>query len=178
MTANIVPFPRRNANDNHISPEPPQPDLRAFIVYDRLPDDCTTHVVTNCDTMPLIRPGETLVIDPTDNVPAQGELFVIEYGAGTLYAQRYVVELWLRPGRYQSANGEFHEGVAWMAGAFARPRTADAQRAMMGSQTVTVMTEGPYATEGRGYEYLRSKIVGRVVGILETGFVEPLRIAA
>lgn len=78
MASNIVPFPRRGANDNH-NPTPPQPGLRSFIVYDELPENCIAFEVDDDQTAPHVWEGEFVVVDPDDCEPAPGELFVCAF---------------------------------------------------------------------------------------------------
>lgn len=58
---------------------PQQPGLRSFIVYNDLPDGCIAFEVPDNKTLPHVRAGEFVVIDPTDCDPAEGELFAITW---------------------------------------------------------------------------------------------------
>lgn len=156
-----------------LSKIPPQPDLRAFIVYDHAPDGCLIHTVTDEDSEPLLHFGEQVVVDTADHVPAPGELFVIEY-KGSLRPQRRIVQF-----RFQvlqvcctDVDGDptTREELCCWASAYTAPRSlADFERQCReqkrGPQRI-LMSDGPYALNEHGTnDYLEKKIVGKVVGI-------------
>ncbi len=43
---------------------PQQPGLRAFLVYDRAPPDHLPFLVTDDDSAPVLRPGDTVLLSP------------------------------------------------------------------------------------------------------------------
>ncbi len=155
--------------------QPQQPDLRAFVVYDRLPAGCTAYHVTDTKNAPHLRPGDVAIIDPGDCEPAAGELFVIKWGSGVCD----IVETIYSPGRYSSGpNGEVIDTVCWKVGASNRARSfEDAQDRLARGQHVG-WVDGPYATEGANAGALNEKLRGRVIGILEPDFAEPLRLSS
>ncbi len=134
---------------------PPQPGLRPFIIYDTLPDGMATHFVTDGRNEPMLRSGEVLVIDPSDCDPMHGELFAVQWKSGKLPS----VELttWLDRKDCWAIGGIQPAFVAERAGATAIP----------------ACYVGDY---GYRTEYMREVILGRVIGILEPSFSEPLRI--
>lgn len=156
---------------------PQQPNLRAFVVFDELPAGCIAFPIVNQDSDPLLRPGDVAVIDTNDRRP-DADLFLIEWGRGNpIGPRRVLVELYPKRGRYGSPAAE---GSKWYAGAYARPRSHEAALAAIisGDRKCSTFVDGPYDTEDQpnGW-YLPSLLIGRVVGILEPRFAEPMRIA-
>lgn len=156
-------------------PTPQQPDLRAFILYDRIPAGCIAFPITDDDSAPLLRAGDVALIDTTDRDPAEHELFGIQWNCGA----RSIVELWALPGRYSSGpNGEMIDSRGWWAGPYNRPRSRQALASTYWARRPVPCSDGPYASEGPNAGYLPSKLLGRVVGILEPRFEEPRRLEA
>ena len=154
----------------------PQPDLRAFIVYDRLPDGCVPLLVTDDASAPFLRPGDIAVVDATDRAPEERELFAIRWLDGTTS----LVETFSREGTFGcGSNGAMIRTLCWFVAQYNRPRTIEewAARRQKGS-IITGFTDGPYATEGPNAGHLQSKLVGRLVGILAPTTEEPKRIEA
>jgi hypothetical protein len=156
---------------------PQQPNLRAFVVFDELPAGCIAFPIVNQDSDPLLRPGDVAVIDTNDR-RADADLFLIEWGRSSPAGPRRVlIELYPKRGRYGVSA---MEGSKWYAGAYARPRTAEAAVAAIiaGDKKCSTFVDGPYDLEGeRNGDYLPSLLIGRVVGILEPRFAEPKRVA-
>lgn len=151
-----------------------QPNLRSFIVYDRLPEGCVAYPVTTTDCAPHLRPGDIAIIDPAECEPAVGELFVIQWSGG----RTNLVETWSRALTAGSGpDGEMIDTVCWFVGSSNRPRSREECIEWLSSGRRGGWMDGPYATEGPGTGYLASKLRGRVVGILEPSFAEPLRLA-
>ncbi|MHA0335838.1 hypothetical protein [Sphingomonas aquatilis] len=134
-----------------------QPTLRSFIVCDRLPEGCVAYPVTDETNAPHLRPGDIAIIDPTDRDVCVGELFVAQWGSG----KTDIVEAWTA------------DAVHWKVGGSNRARSHASvlERLRQGSQVGWV--DGPYPSE-----VLKQKLRGKVVGILEPIYAEPLRIAA
>jgi hypothetical protein len=150
--------------------QPQQPDLRAFIVYDHVPVGCTPHLITNNDTAPLLHPGDVVLIDTADRQPAP-ELFLIRWATGALN----LVQLYSRELDLLEPDRSTKRAKVWFCAAFNRPRTQAAWKACFDKGYAVGMSDGPYRAEGPGSEYLPSKLVGRVVGILQAANAEPLR---
>lgn len=156
------------------SAPPQQPGLRPFIVYDCLPAGCIAFPVTDGRAEPLLRPGDIAVVDASDKIPAEGELFVIEWGR-PYNPHRRLVEMWTR--EFHGADGKPFTG--WMVGAYNRPRTY--QAAMEEARRTGVLRgglDGPYRTDGEQAAYLPSILVGKVIGTLEPRFEEPKRLGS
>ncbi len=147
---------------------PDQPELRAFVSYDRLPANCIAFPITNEDSIPHLRPGDVAVVDPSQRDPVERELFVIEYGR-THRPSRHVVELWTHV-QHCLARGEF---VGWWSGAYAR-RQLNRRAAAVASHFD--MIDGPLVGE-EGIAYLKEMLIGRVIGVLEACYEEPRRLA-
>lgn len=156
---------------------PVQPDLRAFIVYNHVPAGCIIVPVTDEASFPILRPGDFVVVDTKQTDPDR-DLFVIEFGSET--ASRHIVELFSRAGRFGSGpNREMIDTTCWFTGYYNRPRSRDETEQWLRdgrARRLSMFCDGPYATEGRNAGYLKSKLVGRVVGVFEGSAVEPQRV--
>jgi hypothetical protein len=151
---------------------PQQPDLRAFIVYEDLPQGFVAYPVTDEANAPHLRPGDIAIIDPTDCEPAAGELFVIDWQSGG----SDIVETWSqRMTAGCGPNGEMIDTVCWKVAGSNRSRSYDdaMERLRLGQPIGWV--DGPYATEGPRAGALKRKLRGRVIGILEAAYAEPPR---
>jgi hypothetical protein len=131
-----------------------QPGLRAYIVYDQVPEGCSVFEVHDNRMSPHVSQGEFVLVDESDRAPMHGEMFVIQWSDGG----RQVVEVnrWHR----QDTNG----GNLWMA---------QWQMTMIccgdGSERVMRWGDGPYFEAP-----FADKLVGRVVGILQPDFRKAL----
>lgn len=151
--------------------KPQQPDLRAFIVYDSLPQGFAAYPVTDESNAPHLRPGDIAIIDPADRNPTPGELFVIDWQSGG----SAIVETWSqRMTAGCGPNSEMIDTVCWKVAGSNRARSAGdvAQRLRAGLPVGWV--NGPYPTEGPYAGALNRKLRGKVVGILTGANAEPL----
>jgi hypothetical protein len=169
MTTN----PRGSANAESLPAIRHQPELRALLLLDTLPAGCITYLVPDSSFAPHLREGEFAVVDTADVEPVPGEFFVIAYGDDRVSAgYRFdLVEPICRKVNYCQANaagsraywtdraGEGEPRACWhvLHEASAHVRAARA----MGLRP-NRLTEGPFTTE-----HLRSKLIGRVVGIYQ-----------
>lgn len=154
---------------------PQQPGLRSFIVHDSMPAGCAAYLVTDELNAPHLRPGDVAVIDTADREPTPGELFVIGWTGGSTT----IVETRLQALRAGcGADGEMIDTACWMVGGSNRPRNGESLTEWVRAGQPIPWTDGPYATEGPRAGYLRSKLRGRVVGILEPAASEPLRLSS
>lgn len=152
--------------------KPQQPDLRAFIVYDHLPQGFTTYPVTDEANAPHLRPGDIAIIDPADREPSNGEMFVIEWQSGG----SDIVETWSeRMKAGCGPNREIIDTVCWKVAGSNRARTAAGVMERLRAGRLVGWVDGPYATEGPHAGALNRKLRGRVVGILQPTAAEPLR---
>lgn len=133
-----------------------QPGLRAFIVCDRLPEGCVAYLVTDRWNEPLLRAGEWVIVDPEDTVPDHGELFVLQWQTGNVGPQVVVTNYMEKLGCW---------GVGGTKPIFAE--TADGPVLLQGAR----LGDFGYKTH-----QLQERIKGRVVGILEQNFEEPIRL--
>jgi hypothetical protein len=100
--------------------QPQQPDLRAFVLYDRLPVGCTAYPVNDNRNAPHLRVGDIAVIDPSDRDPAAGELFVIDRGEDS----SGIVETWRMSLRASSGpGGSMIDTSGWMVAPINRARS-------------------------------------------------------
>lgn len=137
-----------------------QPELRSYIVYDRLPAGHIAHTMLSTEVMPHIRPGERAVIDLSQREPVGGDLFLIEYQSGPVDRRRHVVETY------------YHEKMGgWVVGPLERRRIVTLAGAPDPDIPAVRWVDGPYRPG-----CLAEKLVGRVVGILTPTFEEPRRL--
>lgn len=152
--------------------QPQQPDLRAFIVYDRLPHGFAAYPVKDDANAPYLRTGDAAIIDPTDHEPATGELFVIDWQSGA----SDIVETWShRMKAGCGPAGEMIDTVCWKVARSNRARSADdVLRRLRAGQPVG-WVDGPYPTEWPYAGALSRKLRGKIVGILQAADAEPMR---
>jgi len=156
---------------------PQQPDLRPFIVYDRVPRGCFAYLVERDDCAPLIRPGDTVIIDPGQRDPRSGDLFLIQWLSGR--QSKAIVEIWpmTKRARILTPEGQTDERPHWMIGGTKRERMVTASgHPILDTRTGEPLlparwADGPYDCAG-----VAERMKGRVVGILEASFEEPKRI--
>jgi hypothetical protein len=143
------------ASTAHTTPAPAmQPGLRSFIVYDRLPEGCAAFPVTDNRNAPHLAAGDMVVIDTRDHDPSEGELFAVEWMSG----RREVVETFHLP-----------KIPGWCVGPLAP------QMPMALDGTVVTMP-GRWCDFPYRHEALADRLIGRVIGILEPKFAEPMRL--
>lgn len=134
---------------------PQQPGLRSFIVYDRLPAGLAAYPVMDDRNAPHLRTGDFVIVDPTDHEPCAGELFLMDWKSS--------------PGHY-GVNETFETaGIkGWCVGPLSQPEMV--KEAMANGAPVSRWCDFGYKTEA-----LSDRIMGRVVGLLEPKFAEPIR---
>lgn len=135
-----------------------QPGLRSFIVYDRLPEGCVAFEVPDNKSLPHLRAGDFVVIDPNDCEPAMGELFAITWKS-SCDGQWQIAQTdhWPIPGRPDL------DGERWGVGAVAAQDLMSVCGTPMGRPLR--WTDGPYRAQ-----YVREICHGKVVGIYEPDF--------
>ncbi len=131
---------------------PQQPDLRSFICYDRLPAGFAAYPVMDNRSAPHLQIGDVAIIDPHDTTPFEGELFLMHEGMGS---DRFIINETFTRGRIPG----------WCVGPVAQPSFMAGKKGRW--------CDFPLSTE-----VLEQKLLGRVVGILQPAFAEPMRIAA
>lgn len=147
------------ANSSHNSASAaPQPGLRSFIVYDRLPENCIAFEVPDNKALPHLRAGDFVVIDPSDREPAMGELFAITWKSS--FDQNWQIaqtDPWPIPSRPDL------DGERWGVGAVAAEDLVSVCGKPMGR--ALRWSDGPYPAD-----YVREICHGKVVGIYEPDF--------
>jgi hypothetical protein len=132
---------------------PTSPSLR---VYNRIPKGFLAHAETTAETLPLVEPGEVVVVDPYYRDVEEGALFVIEYGRGTNYPSRHIVE----PRPHTDAVHTLADDL-WWTGAYCRPRSqAEFRDRAARGVGLGGLSDGPAQRI-----YFNEKLIGRVVGI-------------
>ncbi|WP_019831769.1 hypothetical protein [Sphingomonas sp. PR090111-T3T-6A] len=151
---NIIPPPKL----------PPQPDLRAFIIYTALPKGCIAFEVPDNTSSPYLCAGEFVVIDPEDRDPAEGELFVITWKSDVRQKWQ-IVRMDLRWGRYGNGSdaSTYEERFMWFIGGVAPDRMMNSVGHPVGCPIRRA--DGPYNAD-----YCREISHGKIVGILESDF--------
>lgn len=117
------------------------------------PEGMGEHCVEGAAAYPLVRPGETVVYDPSRQAPAHGALCVLQWSDG----QRDVLQTNRRP---INRDGE----ERWFVDPVNRPRNTEMTKRQLDRTEPGRMlyaSDGPYTAD-----HLREKIVGTVVGIL------------
>jgi len=148
-----------------------QPELRALMMLDALPPGCISVHVPDDRFAPHLREGELAVVDTTDVEPTLGEFFVIAYDdrrRASGYVLKFVEPI-CRMENYVEA-GKDGERDYWTSDpAKGAPREfwevlheplANAVLARRMGRPSMIPKEGPFTTD-----HLRSKLLGRVVGI-------------
>ncbi len=147
--------------DNVVPLTPQQPGLRSFIVYNDLPEGCIAFEVPDDKTLPHVRAGEFVVIDPADCDPAEGELFAITWKSD--WRQKWqIVQMDLRSDRVRTGD-VFEERALWWVGHVAAQELVGADGE--GDGRFQRRVDGPYEDE-----YLRDITHGKIVGIYEPDF--------
>ncbi len=125
-----------------------------------VPSGMFTHVAEDHRSEPLIRRGDTAVIDPAASEPVNDGLFLIRWNGGTAE----IVQVWERA--YRGHDGETECG--WMVGPYRRPRSHEqGEEWMRHTRIIDWMVNGPYPTPS-----LAEKLLGRVVGIFQPANAE------
>lgn len=154
------------------NPTPTQPGLPSFIVYDHIPEGCIVFEVPDNESLPHVRAGEFVVIDPEDRDPAEGELFVITWKSDI--EQRWkIVQMEARFGSYgRGADpSEYEDRYRWFIGAVAPQRMMNLAGELAGP--AQRWADGPYDDC-----YCREICHGKIVGIYKPDFRKQLREAA
>lgn len=138
----------------------PQPGLRSFIVYDEMPDGCFAFVAEDRRGLPHVRPGDIVIVDPSDTSLQHGEMFLIEFDSG----RRQVIDL--RSHVYHHTDGSEH--VGWMA-TWNMPFRSLCDE----NDREILYGDGPYYPEA-----MERKLVGKIVGFFEPDFRRQLKLAA
>ena len=117
-----------------------QPELRALDILDVVPSGCMAVRDLNGLCEPHIKIGEFAIADTNDRRPQHGEIFLLRWSNGTMSIMQAV----LRPTNLVSG-----KELCWWV------------RPMPGARRLAT-SDGPYSD----IEHLKSKIVGRVIGVM------------
>lgn len=138
-----------------------QPGLRAYIVYNELPEGFLSFEVPDSSAEPFLHAGEFVVLDPEDRDPAEGELFVIRWNSGPR-DRLHIVRMEQRSIRFQRDGATVEDGL-WFVGAHAPRQTVSLAGTPIGAPMRHV--DGPFPDA-----YCRAISLGKVVGIFEPDF--------
>jgi len=147
---------------------------RALTLYEAAPLDCGTVLVPNDAFAPHLTAGEWAVIDPDDNEPVAGELFVIKVASPHDEAgyRLRVVQLRSKGYRFggQDERGAWRpdpeDSLGWMMHfQLIRPRPTPrfyaTEKDALANVSTWTLCDGPLQTDG-----MRRYIVGRVIGVV------------
>ncbi len=155
-----------------------QPELRALMMFDNVPDGCTTFLCSNESSLPHVRPGEFVIVDKTDREPIAGELYVISFGPRL--DQHHICMVRRRSGIQWSRKDLPQDG--WQVGAVRNdemqafrqelkrkglPHAAFVAAIFRAQALTGSWSEGPYASEGDSFDHLCECLVGKVIGIYQ-----------
>jgi len=138
----------------------PQPEYRALLVFEQIPEGCFAFPCTDEYSLPHIRPGEWVLVDTRDTLPRHGEAYVIQWNSG----RRQICQAHRRQNR-SAAPATYHWSVGALANPVGRASVDAAVNAYIsGEATMQQLgwSEGPFADDDR---HLRSKLVGVVIGL-------------
>lgn len=140
-----------------------QTDYRAYELMTELPAGCLSVPVSDERGWPHLRLGEFAVVDPDDREPRSGEVYLVQWENGT----RELASIKWRTGY----------GIeAWWIGAPAHPWRKPGTAPLSDAEKIKIaMTYGCIDGPITDRDYLRSKLVGRVVGILGATAEGPMR---
>lgn len=137
-------------------------EYRALQVYELLEPRHRTFLVPDNRSAPHLRAGEYAVIDTADVEPQHGELYLIQWSSGA--RRRCIVQA--RADHLNITGPGAEPSLCWWVGDLVRVTIAqiEAMKARAKPGEVPVITgglsDGAYQTD-----HLRSKLLGRVVGV-------------
>jgi len=147
----------------------PNNEYRGFTIYDRMPAGCFAFPIIDHYSLPHLRMGEFVVVNPSDIEPRNGEVYVIQWDGG----RRCVCQA-----RICNTKSLYYLGEeTWMVGSIRRPDMdrflAQASEAAKRGAIMVYpgWSEGPF----RGTDYLKTKLVGRVIGLFVETAEGPMR---
>lgn len=114
------------------------------------PEGMVQHLADGAAAYPLVRRGETVVVDLAQREPAHGALCLLEWNNGT----RSILQTNLR-----ALGGS--TSPAWWVDPINRPVNREAMERLFRGGGMLFSSDGPYS-----FDHLREKIVGTVVGVL------------
>lgn len=153
----------------------PQPEYRALMMFDDLPEGCIAHLVTDNCSVPHIRPGEFVVVDTNDRQVRHLETYVIQWNSG----RRSVCEAvacefnWTDP--TIPRRGWSVRSIAGLRGkalldAFDRATSVRLPEGGIHTRPMLGWCEGPFRSDDG---YLESKLVGCVIGLYASPLEQP-----
>lgn len=144
-----------------------QPELRALMMFDTLPEGCIAFPVTDDYSLPHIRSGEFAVVDTRDTKPHNGELSVIQWQSG----RRQICQT-----RISTMFREDDGSPTWSVGSLRRPDLESWLKSERDAGRIAI-----YPGWSDGWfdgDHLQEKLVGAVIGIYQPNFEEPRRIVS
>lgn len=163
MASNVIPFPRRHANDNIID-TPPQPGLSAFIVFDEVPAGCIVQEVLGNRIAPFLRNGDFAIVDTSDREPTSGELYLRATAGGMV---EFVEINQFDTSRITQPGGAPFTEPLWAAYWTNTVASGD------GTARRVRWFDGPCRTQA-----MAAQLIGKVVGLYQPDFRQQLRLAA
>ena len=156
------------------------PEYRALMMYDHLPDGCTSFMCADDYSLPHIRPGEFVVVDTTDRTPRDGEVYVIHWSSG----RRNICQARRTKPMQHRSPGEtaWKTDRLWTVGSLKRIMGRAAIEGWLEEATeitrrTGVIQQFPGWSDGWfGDDHLESKFLGCVIGLYAPAFEEPQRV--
>lgn len=153
-----------------------EPEYRALMMFDVLPEGCIAFPCTDQYSQPHIRPGEFVVVDTRDKTPRDGEVYVIQWQSG----RRCICQTSASSVRSRRpGETEWSDDPQWIVHSLKRLHgraIADAQARAAETGKIAVLpgwSDGWFDTD-----HLREKLVGCVIGLYAPAFEEPNRRAS
>jgi hypothetical protein len=151
-SAKQSPQRKRRSERTNITHVERQPDLRALIRYDSLPEGHCTFLVEDDASAPHLRRGEYAVVDVGDRELQNGEVYVTQSSGGRRWRDiRQLTSSYCDIGR----GGDT---LVWWLGDL-RGFYKTGEIAPGGVPIFGGLSDGPYETEG-----MQPKLLGRVIG--------------
>ena len=162
MSAALVPAPV------------PTSEYRALMLYDKVPAGCFTWLCANDKSIPHVKPGEWVVIDPSQRKPLLGEMYLIKFGPHARNEHLCLTTMYtLSDGRRVWMVGSVRNSEYWAAKerVIAMRLPFDQQQELIWQCALRAKSwsEGPYEMAGRSYDHLCHCLQGMVIGIYQAG---------
>lgn len=151
-------------------PALPGAEYRAYMIHAHIPDGCIVVPVTDNRGAPHLRMGEFAIVNPADRDPKSGEVYLVQWEGGS----RSIMSIKAFPNHCVDASPE--RPFEWWLGGAAFPwRKPGSQKRSM-KECLALLArygsnDGPITDVG----YLKSKLVGRIVGIFQEKAEGPMR---
>jgi hypothetical protein len=151
-----------------------QPEYRALMMFDKLPEGCIAHLVTDSYSIPHIRPGEFVVVDTNDRQVGHLETYVIEWNNGSRNVCEAVSREFNWCDKSIPRRGWEVRSISGLRGKAAIQAIEDATANSVGVVELRGLAwcDGPFRSDDG---YLESRLVGCVIGLYAPKAEGPVR---